>query len=289
MKLKEIVFIGTGGGRGAVIRQPKDFGTGGFRINGDLNIYVDPGPGAAAHSARLGHSLEDIDILIISHNHLDHMGDAEVLAEAMNGFGFEKKGILIASDACINGSKGDKCDRAMDRYHMDMFKDIIIGKPGKKMEIEKNEKSFEIEFTPVDHEDGTGFGFVIKAENATVGYTSDTQYTKGMEKWFMGVDALIINAIKENLTETGKSGKPYAGHLAFYPDAERIIGKVRPDLSILTHIGYRLATGGRLEELKYDLNSKTGEQVMIPRQGYKVSLSNPLMFPKKHGLIKKGK
>jgi len=289
MRLKEIIFIGVGGGRGAVIRQPKDFGTGGFRINGDLNIYVDPGPGAAAHSARLGHSIEDVDVLIISHNHLDHMGDAEVFAEAMNGFGFEKKGMLIASDACINGSKRDKCDKVMDSYHMGLFKDVLIGRPGEKMKIEKDGKSFSIEFTPVNHEDETGFGFVIRSENAAIGYTSDTEYIKGMEKPFMGVDVLIMNAIKERLDEIGRNGKPYRGHLAFYPDAERLISRIKPDISILTHIGYKLALDGRLEELRYDLNAKTGEQVMIPRQGYRINLSNPLMFPKKFKLLKKGK
>jgi phosphoribosyl 1,2-cyclic phosphodiesterase len=284
MRLKEIVFIGVGGGRTAAIRQYKDFGTGGFRINGGLNIYVDPGPGAAAYSSQLGQSLENLDILIISHNHLDHMGDAEVLAEAMNGFGFEKKGMLIASDACINGPKGDKTDRAMDSYHMKMFKEIIIGRPGEKKTVKKNGKSFTIEFTPTKHDDETGFGFVIRADNAAIGYTSDTEHIKGLESHFMGVDVLILNAIKMRHRDS-----LYKGHMAVFPDAESIIKAVRPDLSVLNHLGHEIISEGRTDELRFEMNSKTGEQVMVPRQGYRINLSNPLMFPKKFRLLKKGK
>jgi phosphoribosyl 1,2-cyclic phosphodiesterase len=282
MKLREIVFIGVGGGRTAVIRQYKEFGTGGFRINGDLNIYVDPGPGAAVYSSQLGQSLENIDIIIISHNHLDHMGDAEVLAEAANGFGFHKKAMLIASKECIKGPKGDKCDRSMDSFHMDMFKDIIIGKPGEKKEIKKNGQSFEIEFTPTRHEDPSGFGFVIRAENASIGYTSDSEYKKCLESCFKGVDVLIINTIKRH-----HGGSLYRGHLAAFPDAENLIKAIRPDLSVLNHLGHEIITEGKTDELRYEMNLKTGEQVMVPRQGYKVNLNNPLMFPKRFGMLKK--
>jgi phosphoribosyl 1,2-cyclic phosphodiesterase len=282
MKLKEIVFIGVGGGRSAVIRQRKDFGTGGFRINGDLNIHVDPGPGAAVYSAHFGQNIENLDILIISHNHLDHMGDAEVFAEAMNGFGFSEKAMLIASENCINGPKGDKCDRALDSFHMGMFKEIIIGKPGEKKQITKNGKAFEIEFTPTEHEDKSGFGFVIRAENVSIGYTSDTEYFKGLEKHFRDVDVLIINSIKMS-----HGGSLYKGHLAVYPDAENIIKEVRPDLSVLYHLGYEMVKEDKTDELRYEMNARTGEQVMVPRQGYRINLNNPLMFPKRFGMLKK--
>ena len=135
MKLKEIVFIGVGGGRVAVIKQIPEFGTGGFRMNGDLNIYVDPGPGAAAYSAAFNQSLENIDIVIVTHNHLDHMGELEILAEAMNGYGFEKNGILICSESCLNGSKDDPCDRALDKYHREMFKEIYIKAEDRKIQL----------------------------------------------------------------------------------------------------------------------------------------------------------
>ena len=280
MKLKEIVFIGVGGGRGAVIKQIPEFGTGGFRLNGDLNIYVDPGPGAAAYSSAFSQSLENIDIVIVTHNHLDHMGDLEVLAEAMNGYGFEKKGILICSEACLSGSEKDPCDRALDRFHQDMFREIIVGKPGESKEIEHNGKKFQIEFTRVDHDDRGDFGFVITTEKNKIGYTSDSEYFEGIADPFIGVDTMIINAIK---TKPNK----YKGHLSIFPDAENIIKATKPDLSIITHMGYEVITKEKLDEVRYNLNSKTGEQIQIPRQGYRINLENPLMFPKKYGMLKK--
>jgi phosphoribosyl 1,2-cyclic phosphodiesterase len=280
MRFKEIVFIGVSGGRVALARQVREFGTGGFRINGDLNIYVDPGPGAAVYSAQFNQSLENIDIVIVTHNHIDHKGDLEVLAEAMNGYGFEKKGILVASEACLKGTKEDHCDRALDKYHENMFKEIIIGKPGERREIEHNGKRFAIEFTKVDHDDRTGFGFVITTEKNRIGYTSDSKYFDELPGFFNGVDTLIINAIKM------KPNK-YEGHLSIFPDAENMIKKVKPDLSIITHMGYEVITKEKLEEVRYHLNTKTGEQIQIPRQGYRINLENPMMFPKKFGMLKK--
>jgi len=280
MKFKEIVFIGVSGGRVALAKQIKEFGTGGFRINGDLNIYVDPGPGAAVYSAQFGQSLENIDIVIVTHNHIDHKGDLEILAEAMNGFGFEKKGVMICSESCLNGNERDPCDRALDKYHESMFKDIIIGKPGEKKEIEHGGKKFEIEFTKVEHDDRTGFGFVITTEKNRIGYTSDSEYFDGLPDCFKGVDTIIINAIKTKPNS-------YKGHLSVFPDAENIIKEIRPDVSIITHLGYEMITKEKLEEIRYTLNAETGEQIQIPRQGYKINLENPLMFPKKFGMMKK--
>jgi phosphoribosyl 1,2-cyclic phosphodiesterase len=280
MKFKEIVFIGVSGGRVALAKQVREFGTGGFRINGDLNIYVDPGPGAAVYSAQFGQSLENIDIVIVTHNHIDHKGDLEILAEAMNGYGFDKKGLLICSESCMKGTEEDPCDKALDKYHEKMFKDIMIGKPGEKKEIEHKGKKFTIEFTKVNHDDRTGFGFVITTERNRIGYTSDSEYFEELADPFIGVDTIIINAIKMKKDD-------YEGHLCIFPDSENIIKRVKPDLSVLTHLGYGIITKEKLDEIRYNLNSKTGEQIQIPRQGYKINLENPLMFPKKFKMLKK--
>ena len=49
----EIIFLGTGGGRFAMITQQRR--TGGIRVlSGDSNLHLDPGPGALIYSLQEG-------------------------------------------------------------------------------------------------------------------------------------------------------------------------------------------------------------------------------------------
>ena len=78
----EIIFLGTGGG-GKPLKQIRL--TGGFRINSkSANIHVDPGPGALINSINANQNLFDLDVVIVSHTHIDHSNDAGLLIEAMS-------------------------------------------------------------------------------------------------------------------------------------------------------------------------------------------------------------
>jgi glyoxylase-like metal-dependent hydrolase (beta-lactamase superfamily II) len=51
--------------------------TGGIRlIEGQLQVHIDPGPGAVVRSVDAGLSIESVRLLL-SHSHPDHCGDAE--------------------------------------------------------------------------------------------------------------------------------------------------------------------------------------------------------------------
>ncbi len=65
---------------------------------GATQIHVDPGPGALVRA--LSHvppcNPRELDAIVLSHKHLDHSGDVNVLIEAMTSGGFRPRGTLLA-------------------------------------------------------------------------------------------------------------------------------------------------------------------------------------------------
>src|SRR4030042_3928634 len=90
----EIIVLGTGGGRFATITQKRR--TAGIRsIGEDLNLHLDPGPGALVYSISGGLNPQQLNAIFVSHCHPYHYTDAEVLVEAMPRGMTRKKARLV--------------------------------------------------------------------------------------------------------------------------------------------------------------------------------------------------
>jgi len=92
-----VKFLGTAGARFVVIKQLRS--SGGLWISiGGTNLYMDPGPGALVRclSSRPKLNPSSLDGILLSHRHLDHSGDINVMIEAMTEGGFRKRGVLFA-------------------------------------------------------------------------------------------------------------------------------------------------------------------------------------------------
>ena len=79
-KLRKIKFLGTAGARVVMIRQLRSSGGMWFSLN-DTNILIDPGPGSLVRCARSRPRLDPtkLDAIILTHKHLDHSGDINVM------------------------------------------------------------------------------------------------------------------------------------------------------------------------------------------------------------------
>ena len=62
---------------------------------GDTRISLDPGPGAIVQYAHLGVDLTTLTAILVSHRHLDHSGDLNVMVEAMTDGGFAHRGMVF--------------------------------------------------------------------------------------------------------------------------------------------------------------------------------------------------
>jgi len=249
-----IFFIGTGGGRVNLLAQLRS--TGGFIINGSLKIYVDPGPGALYGSKLHKIDLSKMDILVVTHNQIDHHNDAEKVMEAMSNYALQKRGALVASKSVLQG--GGHFDPSISRYHQEKMQQVICGVPKQRNSILCNGKNADFSFTPVKHDDETGFGFVLSMDGSKIGYTSDSEYFEGLGGYFKGCDYLIVNNLKaedDGIPDHMDSG-----------GCIKLLKEAKPKTAILAHFGMKLINSmPELEAQK--IASKSGVKTIAARDG----------------------
>jgi phosphoribosyl 1,2-cyclic phosphodiesterase len=255
----EIAFLGTGGGRVNLISQARF--TGGFRINGSIKIHVDPGPGALIYGNRFGQKASEVQLLIVTHNHIDHVNDAQLIIEAMSEYALKKKGILVASESVIVGD--EQKDKCISNYHLQKLERAIVAKVGKPIHLQIGHSSCRIIPTPVLHDDKTGFGFVLELDGKRIGYTSDTEFFEGISSHYKGCDILIVNNIK-----------PFhdglAGHL--YSDKTIVLlSEAKPKLAVITHMGISLLKAGPEKEAER-ISKKSGVKTIAAKDGMRLEI-----------------
>src|SRR5579883_2357086 len=102
--LISILFLGTGGARFVVARQFRASGGMWMRF-GETQIHVDPGPGALVRALSHVPPCEParLDAIVLSHKHLDHSGDVNVMIEAMSQGGWRPRGMVLAPRDAFEG------------------------------------------------------------------------------------------------------------------------------------------------------------------------------------------
>ena len=91
-----IKFLGTAGGRFVMMKQLR--ASGGIWLSyKSTNILIDPGPGSIVrcNSSRPKLNPQSLDAIILTHKHLDHANDINVMIEAMTEGGYKKKGVVF--------------------------------------------------------------------------------------------------------------------------------------------------------------------------------------------------
>lgn len=256
----EIVFLGTGGGRINLILQKR--ATGGFRINSPgASIHVDPGPGALVHSVRLKQNPLHLDAVIVTHYHIDHVSDAAVMIEGMSQHTLQKAGILIGSKNTLLGdAKGDRC---ITSYHQDLAGEVVVAQWGEKRTFKTKKGGFDIEFIQAKHDEETAFGFKLKLDGKTIGYTSDTEYYAGLGEAYRGCDLLVVNCLKPDVDA-------FHGHLTT-KTAGQLIGIARPKQAVLSHLGMNMIRGDPETEAK-KIEKETGVKTVAATDWVRISL-----------------
>jgi phosphoribosyl 1,2-cyclic phosphodiesterase len=251
----EIVFLGTGGGRINLIKQVR--ATGGIRINSkSASIHIDPGPGALIHSIKNKQDPLNLDCIIVTHNHTDHVTDAQVLVEAMTGYCLKKRGVFIASSEVLK-------EKGISAWHQSRIGEVYNAVFGEKRKFKGQKGEFEIEIIKMHHEDPSTFGFKLYIDGFVIGHVSDTEFFEDLGELFTGCDCLIVNTIKPEKDK-------YGGHLAC-GEVVRILEKAKPKQAVMTHLGLKILRAGPANEAQ-KIEDESKVKTIAARDGLKLNL-----------------
>ena len=256
----ELVFAGTGGGRFCTITQKRR--TGGIRVLAeDLNMHLDPGPGALVYSLEMGLDPQKITALLVSHCHPDHYSDAEVLIEAMTQGMTRKRGILAASRSVLHGNG---CGPSISKYHQQMPERVIETRPGVTFSV----GDMEILAAEARHTDPDTVGYRLETRDVgAIGYTSDTEYFEGVGKPYQGVRLLLLCVMRP-------SGEPWKGHMTT-KDAVKIVEEAHPEMAVATHFGMKMIFRGPASEAEV-IEEKTGVPTLAASDGMRISVGEKI-------------
>lgn len=253
--MNQIKFLGTAGARFVVSKQMRN--SGGIWINiEDTKILIDPGPGSLIRCLNSKPKIipRELNGIILTHRHIDHSNDVNIMIEAMTNGGFDKKGILFAPKDCLNN------DPVIFEYLRNYLKKIEL------LEEKKTYKIGNIKFsTPIKHEHGVEtYGLNLFGKNYQISIISDTKYFKDLEKYYEG-DILIINVVLLNNNHK-------IMHLSI-DDVEKIIKKNKPKLCILTHFGMTVLKN-KPWEIANNISIKTNIKVLAANDGMLININD---------------
>jgi ribonuclease BN (tRNA processing enzyme) len=249
-----ITFLGTAGARFMVSRQLAASGGIWLSLNG-TQILLDPGPGCIVQATRHHLDPEKLSAIIVSHRHLDHAADVNVMVEAMTNGGYNRHGLVFAPGDALQQ------EPVIASYLKNYIEGTTALEAGRLYHV--GGVSFttsERHVHPVET-----YGMVFQAAGHTLGYITDTRYFEGLHRSY-AAEVLIINTV---LTEP----RPPIDHLSI-PDAGRLIREIRPATAILSHFGLHVWKAGP-SHIAEDLAAQTGVRVIAARDGMKFDFGAP--------------
>ena len=209
-----LTFMGTAGARFMVAKQVAASG-GLFLEEGNARLALDPGPGAIVQYAQRGVDLTTIDAVVLSHRHLDHSGDVNVMLEAMTDGGFQHRGQLFCPSDALDE------DPVVLKYVRRFPREIVRLEPQTSYAV--NGLTFTTSGRHVHQSETFGFRF-----GEELGWITDSGYYDGIADEHRA-DVMVIHTVLRDCV-------PTLPHLCI-ADAERIVPDAKPRIAFLTHYG----------------------------------------------------
>lgn len=250
----QIKFLGTAGGRLVMITQRRHSAGMLYSLNG-FRLLVDPGPGCLVrcHASRPKVDPAKLDALLLTHGHLDHAGDVNVMVEAMTNGGHHPRGLLLAPGEALDG------DPVVLRYVRSYIGRIEVLGEGRSWELTPGLTLT----TPVRHQhSGETYGFRLETPAVRISHVADTLYFPDLAQHYAPCDVLIVHMV---LYQVDEERKRRVLHLDL-ADATRLVGEVRPKVAILTHFGMNVLQA-KPWELAAKMSEETGIKVVDARDG----------------------
>ncbi len=256
-----ILFLGSGGARFVVARQLRASGGMWMRF-GETQIHVDPGPGALVRA--LSHvppcNPRELDAIVLSHKHLDHSGDVNVLIEAMTSGGFRRRGAVLAPADAFDEEPVvlPYARRFVDRVERlaPSSGPYVVG------EVELYTSMLHVHAVATH-----GLHFVHGA--LRVSYLPCGRYFDALAADYAKhrPDVLIVNVLRHR-------DDLQVDHFA-WPDARRVVDEVRPKVTVFQHFGTKMLEAGP-PRLAAELEDELGLRVIAAYDGFVLDLETEI-------------
>lgn len=249
-----IKFLGTAGARFVMIEQLRASGGIWIAYN-DTNILIDPGPGSIVRCSTAKPRLNPaaLDGIILTHKHLDHANDINVMIEAMTEGGFKKRGVVFCPADAINE------DSIILKYARNFPARIEILKAKQQYKV----KGIAFKTSMRHLHTAETYGLKFKSGRTTFALLTDTRYFKELVAFYKKVDLLVISVVF-------LKPRPDIDHLSLV-DVEEIIRLARPKKAILTHFGSSMLKANPNLQAKL-LSKRTGIEVEAAYDGMVLGL-----------------
>jgi ribonuclease BN (tRNA processing enzyme) len=247
-----VTFLGTAGARVMVASQI--LASGGLWFNlGGTEMLLDPAPGTLVRACKSRLSPPRLSAILLSHKHIDHSCDINVMIEAMAEGGFHRRGVLMApADALDN-------DPVVLHYVRPFLERIEVLKEGGEYQVE----NVSIR-TPVRHVHPVEtYGLILRTEQYTISCVVDTRYFDQLCQHYRA-DLLILNVMRLEPTAP-------LDHLSV-PDAARIIKSLKPRAALLNHFGMSMWRA-KPWTVAQRLTEETGIRVIAASDGLRFDLA----------------
>ena len=252
-------FLGTAGARFVTTKQVRASGGIWLSING-TNLHIDPGPGALVKALSSKPKLDPSTLsgIILTHKHLDHSNDVNVMIEAMTEGGHKKKGTLFAPGDALD------TDPVVFRYVRDYLEKIEILQAGKSYEIGETKFS-----TPVRHKHPVEtYGLVFNYNKKRICFIVDTLYFDKLADYYKG-DLAIIYCMRLSVPD-----KYDVEHLNL-ENTKMLIKEIKPKVAVLTHFGMSMVKAKPWEIAK-KLEQELKTRVIAASDGMTLDLDEVL-------------
>ena len=174
--MNTIKFLGTAGARFVVAKQIRSSGGIWFQL-GETRFLIDPGPGSLVRCASSRPKLDpgSLDGIILTHRHLDHAADINIMIEAMTEGGFRPKGVVFAPSDAL---EEDPVILRFLREKVDRI-EILEG----SSEYSLGETRFRT--SPRLKHSVETYGLSFQTEETSISLLPDTAYFEGLENLFL--------------------------------------------------------------------------------------------------------
>ncbi|MEM3374826.1 MAG: hypothetical protein QXE31_06480 [Candidatus Woesearchaeota archaeon] len=254
--MHRILFLGSGGDIQVIGKQIRS--SGGLILNiENEQFHIDPGPSSLLMARMHSINVRETTALFITSNDLIKANDANAVISAMTHEGLDKKSVLVCPSSLIE-KKEDNKEPFIHKFYINCVEKVIITDNTKKLAINN------IDVEVIDLKESIGLKFIT--HKYILSYLPDTDYNNDLAEKLKNTDILILSVQdprnikrKEHLNSE---------------DAEKIISKVKPQLTIITGFGIKMIQADPLYEAR-EIQKNTGINVVSAKDGM---LINPLSF-----------